>query len=102
VASCEQPVRKAIPFLIQPEEIIPGKAVYYASTYYEGGEYCPIVVKVRDGRPIKIEGNELSPVTRGGTTARVQASILSLYDPDRYKHPLIDGKEASWEEVISR
>ena len=65
-ASCEQPVRKAIPYLIRPEEITPGVANYYASTFYDGEEYCSILVKVRDGRPIKIEGNDLSPVTMGG------------------------------------
>jgi len=96
-ASCEQPVRKAIPYLIRPEKITPGIANYYASTYYDGQEYCSVLVKVRDGRPIKIEGNELSSVTKGGTNARVQASVLSLYDDARYKVPSIDGKETSWE-----
>lgn len=62
-AACERPVQKAIPFLIKPEEIIPGKSSYYASTYMEGSDYCSILVKVRDGRPIKIEGNELSSLT---------------------------------------
>ncbi|MBZ0241993.1 MAG: hypothetical protein K8F24_02145, partial [Bacteroidales bacterium] len=66
-SSCEQPVRKAIPLLIQPEEIVPGEANYYASTFFDGTDYCPIVVKVRDGRPIKIEGNKLSSLTQGGT-----------------------------------
>ena len=96
-ASCEQPVRKAIPYLISPEEITPGVASYFASTFFDGAEYCSILVKVRDGRPIKIEGNELSPVTRGGTSARVQASVLSLYDEARYKNPSLEGKELSWD-----
>ena len=98
-ASCEQPVRKAIPYLIRPEEITPGVANYYASTFYDGEEYCSILVKVRDGRPIKIEGNDLSPVTMGGTSARVQASVLELYDDSRYKLPSISGKETSWEDL---
>ena len=98
-ASCEQPVRKAIPYLIRPEEITPGVANYYASTFYDGEEYCSILVKVRDGRPIKIEGNDLSPVTMGGTSARVQASVLELYDDSRYKFPSIIGKETSWEDL---
>ena len=97
--SCEQPVRKAIPYLIRPEEITPGVASYYASTFYDGLEYCSILVKVREGRPIKIEGNELSSVTRGGTSAIVQASILSLYDDNRYKFPSAGGKESSWEAI---
>jgi len=99
MASCEQPVRKAIPYLIQPEEIIPGKANYYASTFFEEGEYNSILVKVRDGRPVKIEGNDLSPISKGATSARVQASILELYDPDRIKHPSIKGEKVTWADI---
>ncbi len=92
-------MRKAIPLLIQPEEIVPGKASYYASTFFDGIDYCPIVVKVRDGRPIKIEGNKLSSLTQGGTNARTQASVLGLYDNARYKEPQAKASAASWEEV---
>ncbi|MEA3461980.1 MAG: 4Fe-4S dicluster domain-containing protein [Bacteroidota bacterium] len=99
VSSCEKPVQKAIPYLIKPEEIIPGKAAYYASTFFDGTEYCSVVVKVRDGRPIKIEGNQQSPVSRGGTSARVQASVLNLYDDARLKEPILSGNTISWEEV---
>ncbi len=99
LSSCEKPVQKAIPYLIKPEEITPGKASYYASTFFDGTEYCSVVVKVRDGRPIKIEGNHQSPVSRGGTSARVQASVLNLYDDARYKEPSVDGKAVSWEDV---
>ncbi len=95
-ASCEAPVRKAIPFLNKPEEVIPGMANHYASTFYDGQDYCPIVVKVRDGRPIKIEGNELSSITEGGTSARVQASVLGLYDAFRLKYPLKNGEQTDW------
>lgn len=99
VSSCEKPVQKAIPYLIKPEEVTPGKASYYASTFFDGTEYCSVLVKVRDGRPIKIEGNHDSPVSRGGTSARVQASVLNLYDDARYKEPAIDGKPVTWEEL---
>lgn len=98
-ASCEMPVRKAIPYLLKPEEITPGIANYYASTYAEQGEYCSILVKTREGRPIKIEGNPYSKITKGGTSARVQASILSLYNTNRLKGPMIDGKVVSWYEI---
>ncbi len=93
-ASCEVPVRKVIPYVNKPENMIPGVADYYASTYIAGGEIIPIVAKVRDGRPIKIEGNELSSITRGGTSARVQASVLDLYDTARLPYPvqITDGK----------
>lgn len=99
VASCEMPVRKAIPYAIKPEDITPGIPNYYASTFVDGGDYCPVIIKTRDGRPIKVEGNELSSVTKGGTTARVQASVLNLYDKARIRHPYADGKEATFDAI---
>src|SRR5688572_26193408 len=86
-ASCKTPVRKAMPFVNRMENTIPGVAKYYASTYVQDGDAIPVVVKVRDGRPIKIEGNELYPFTMGGTSARVQASVLDLYDMYRLTNP---------------
>jgi molybdopterin-containing oxidoreductase family iron-sulfur binding subunit len=94
--SCEMPIRKAIPYLTQPEEITPGIANFYASTYFDGHDYCSILVKTREGRPIKIEGNTLSKLTQGGTNARVQASVLSLYDMARLKGPLKEKQDANW------
>lgn len=99
VASCKRPVAKAIPYLVKPEEVTTGMANYYASTFFEGNEYCSVLVKVRDGRPIKIEGNNLSSVSRQGTSARVQASVLNLYDDARFKKPLKKGVETTWEEA---
>lgn len=87
-ASCETPVRKAIPFLNKPVDVVPGVADYYATTYISGGESVAIVAKVRDGRPIKIEGNSLSSLTKGATSSRVQASVLSLYDTGRLRYPV--------------
>ena len=98
-ASCEVPVKKAIPFANKPEDIVPGVANYYATTYVQDGEAVSIVAKVRDGRPIKIEGNELSPITKGGTSARVQASVLDLYDGARLRFPTVAGAEATFEEA---
>jgi Fe-S-cluster-containing dehydrogenase component/anaerobic selenocysteine-containing dehydrogenase len=100
-ASCERPIEKAIPYLIKPEEVTPGKASYYASTFYDGDDFSGIVVKVRDGRPIKIEGNKLCPIGKSGTTARVQASILSLYDQANYPGPMLNGEKISWETIDS-
>ena len=92
-ASCEVPVRKAVPYLNRPDNVIPGVANYYASTYVNGGDAIPVVVKQRDGRPIKIEGNELSTITNGGTNAQAQASVLDLYDNTRLRYPMQkDGK----------
>jgi len=84
-ASCEIPVRKAIPYVTKPDDIVPGVANYFASSVVEGGDYCAVLVKTREGRPIKIEGNTLSTITKGGTSARAQASVLSLYDTRRFK-----------------
>ncbi|HMK05505.1 MAG TPA: TAT-variant-translocated molybdopterin oxidoreductase [Ferruginibacter sp.] len=99
-ASCEVPVRKAIPYLQRPDNLIPGVANYYASTYVNGGDTISVVVKQRDGRPIKIEGNELSTITKGGTNAQAQASVLDLYDNTRLRYPMQkDGK--GFKEVTS-
>jgi MoCo/4Fe-4S cofactor protein with predicted Tat translocation signal len=94
VASCEIPVKKVVPYLNKPENTVPGVADYYATTYVSGGDVVSVVAKVRDGRPIKIEGNELSSITKGGTSARVQASVLDLYDTARLRYPVqfVDGK----------
>ncbi|MGB5929665.1 MAG: TAT-variant-translocated molybdopterin oxidoreductase [Cyclobacteriaceae bacterium] len=94
LASCEAPVRKAIPYLNKPVDVDPGVPNYYASTYYNNGDTCSIVVKTREGRPIKIEGNKLSKITQGGTSAQVEASVLSLYDQTRLQQPVkISGDE---------
>ncbi len=98
-AGCDIPVKRAIPYVIKPDAIVPGVANYYASSFVDGGDYCSILVKTREGRPIKIEGNSLSGVTKGGTSARAQASVLSLYDVNRIKYPTIGGEQASWADV---
>jgi molybdopterin-containing oxidoreductase family iron-sulfur binding subunit len=94
-ASCEMPVKKSIPYLNKPDAIIPGVANYYATTYVQDGDVIPVVAKVRDGRPIKIEGNDLSSITKGGTSAQVQASVLDLYDTARLRYPMGNGKEVT-------
>jgi molybdopterin-containing oxidoreductase family iron-sulfur binding subunit len=100
LAACEAPVRKAIPYVNKPEEIDPSIANYYASTYLNGGDYCSIVVKTREGRPIKIDGNSLSSVTKGATSAQVEASVLSLYDNARLRFPRVgSNRKATWDEL---
>ena len=98
-ASCEMPVKRAIPFANKPEDIVPGISKYYATTYVQDGDVVSVLAKVRDGRPIKLEGNDLSPITQGGTSARVQASVLDLYDTARLRFPTIDGKEVTFEAI---
>ncbi len=99
LSACERPIKKAIPYLVKPEEITPGKANYYASSFFDGNQYCSILLKVRDGRPIKVEGNKLSPITKGGTNSIVQASVTGLYDNARYKYPMYNKKQVSWEQI---
>jgi Fe-S-cluster-containing dehydrogenase component/anaerobic selenocysteine-containing dehydrogenase len=93
------PVEKAIPYLIQPEEITPGRAAWYASTCGGCSAGCGVLVKTRDGRPVKLEGNPEHPWSRGGLCAVGQASLLGLYDSLRLKNPILNGREATWEEV---
>jgi MoCo/4Fe-4S cofactor protein with predicted Tat translocation signal len=87
LAACETPVTKVVPYVVKPEEITPGMANWYASSYFDGHDYASILVKTREGRPIKIEGNPMSKISQGGVNARVQASLLSLYDSDRFTGP---------------
>jgi Fe-S-cluster-containing dehydrogenase component len=84
-ASCDTPIRKALPYVTKPDAIVPGVATYYASSFVKGGDFVPVLVKTREGRPIKIEGNSLCPMTKGGTSARAQASVLDLYNISRLK-----------------
>jgi MoCo/4Fe-4S cofactor protein with predicted Tat translocation signal len=86
-AGCQIPVKKAIPYVVRPDELVPGIANYYASAYVNGGDFVPVLVKTREGRPIKIEGNSMSSITNGGTSARAQAMVLSLYDKYRFQKP---------------
>ena len=88
-AGCaRKPVEKILPYIKLPEETIPGKAVWYASTCGECPASCGVLVKTREGRPIKLEGMKEHPLNRGGLCARGQASVLNLYDPDRLHGPV--------------
>jgi len=95
LAACEGPVIKSIPYVVQPEEIIPGVANYYATTIADGFDFASVLVKTREGRPIKIENNTMA-TTNGGANARVNASVLGLYDSLRVQGPKKDGKSISW------
>lgn len=96
LAACESPVKKTIPYLNKPEDVEPTIANWYASTYTDGGDYASILVKTREGRPIKIEGNKLSSVSKGTLSGRAHASVLSLYDNEKLKGPQAAGKATDW------
>ncbi|MFI1771068.1 TAT-variant-translocated molybdopterin oxidoreductase [Thalassobellus citreus] len=95
LAACEGPVKKSIPYIVQPTEIIPGVANYYATTIADGFDFASVLVKTREGRPIKIENNALA-TTNGSANARVNASVLGLYDSLRVQGPKKDGNAISW------
>lgn len=87
LAACETPVVKSIPYVVKPEEITPGIANYYASTYYDGSDYGSLLVKTREGRPIFIKANKDFGLDGGSINARINASVLGLYDSSRLKGP---------------
>ncbi|TSD62940.1 4Fe-4S dicluster domain-containing protein [Inquilinus sp. KBS0705] len=98
LAACQKvPVHKSIPYLIKPEEVTPGVANYYSSTY----DGSAILVKTREGRPIKVEGNPNDLLGKGGLSAQAQASVLDLYDNSRVKDPMLNGTDAGWAQLDS-
>lgn len=100
LAACEAPMVKSVPYVVKPNEITPGVPTYYASTMYDGYDYASVIVKTREGRPIKIEPNK-NATNFGVTNARVQASVLSLYDTNRIHNPKISGETTTWDAVDS-
>ena len=96
LAACETPVNRSIPYVVKPEEITPGVANWYASTYYDGNDFSNILVKTREGRPIFIKGNGL---TNSAPNSRVLASVLSLYDSNRLKSPMKNGEASNWSTI---
>lgn len=101
LAACEGPVIKSIPYVVAPENIVPGVANYYATSIANGFDFASILVKTREGRPIKVENNTYAKVN-GGANARVQASVLSLYDSTRLQGPVAEGEEVDWDTLDAR
>ncbi|MEM6893574.1 MAG: TAT-variant-translocated molybdopterin oxidoreductase [Bacteroidota bacterium] len=95
-AACEGPVNKSLPYVFQPDIIVPGVANYYATTIADGYDFASVLIRTREGRPIKIENNKEAGV-HGTTNARVQASVLSLYDSKRIQGPMSDGEPVDWD-----
>lgn len=98
LAACEGPVTKSIPYVVQPENIVPGIANYYATTIADGYDFASILIKTREGRPIKIESNTDAKIN-GGANARVHASVLGLYDSMRVQGPKAKGEYISWDDL---
>jgi MoCo/4Fe-4S cofactor protein with predicted Tat translocation signal len=96
LAACQTtPVHKSIPYLVKPEEIVPGIPNYYTSTFNGHS----VLVKTREGRPIKIEGNPNCILSKGSLDAKGQASVLDLYDVSKLKNPVLNDSESSWAKI---
>src|SRR6266581_1185504 len=94
-----EPTERLIPYLIQPEDQIPGTATYYATTCRECAAGCGVRVRVREGRAVKLEGNPDSPINRGRLCARGQAGLQGLYNPDRIAHPMVRNARGVFEDI---
>jgi len=105
-AGCAKPpAEKLVPYLVAPEDILPGVPYFYASTCRECPVGCGLMAKAREGRAIKLEGNPEHPVNMGGLCARGHSGLQALYDPDRTRSPLVRSgsafKPASWDDATA-
>ncbi len=101
LAGCRRPEEKIVPYVRRPEEIIPGKPLFYATTMPMGDSAVGVVVESHEGRPTKIEGNKLHPSSKGRSSAQMQAAILDLYDPDRSQYIQHRGSKKEWKDFVS-
>ena len=96
----KMPLEPIVPYVKQPEEVVPGRPMFYATAFTLGGYVTPILVESHLGRPTKIEGNPEHPVSLGGTDVFAQASLLGLYDPDRSQTITYLGDVRSWSALV--
>ncbi len=96
-----QPKEVIVPYVRQPEEIVPGKPLFYATAMSAGGIATGLLVESNMGRPTKIEGNPQHPASLGATDAAMQASVLTLYDPDRSQTVTRNGSISSWGSFVT-
>jgi MoCo/4Fe-4S cofactor protein with predicted Tat translocation signal len=99
-ACTKQPFEAIVPYVRQPEELVPGRPMFYATAFTLGGYATPLLVKSREFRPVKIEGNDQHPASLGGTDVYAQASILDMYDPDRSQNILHMGDISDWSALV--
>src|SRR5437870_2516830 len=99
-------VEKLIPYLVSPDQTVPGVSTYYATTCRECSAACGVVAETRDGRTIKLEGNPEHPANRGALCARGQSAVQGLYNPDRFRGPLVKEngawKAVTWADALTR
>ncbi len=96
-----QPQEKIVPYVKQPEQVIPGRALYFATAITHRGYGTGLLVESHEGRPTKIEGNPDHPASLGATDVLTQASILTMYDPDRSQQVLNAGQESDWNAFLN-
>src|SRR5437868_1811183 len=98
-----QPPEKVIPYVKQPEEEVPGKGLFFATAFSLSGVATPLLVRSNEGRPTKVEGNPDHPSNPGSTATDIfsQASILTLYDPDRSQTPMYRGETRPWTQFVA-
>ncbi len=101
LTACRRPEAKILAQSKGVEDYIPGKPMFYATAFTQGGVASGLLVECHDGRPTKIEGNPRHPYSLGSASAFAQASVLNLYDPDRAKHPLKDGVRMKWDDFLA-
>jgi len=101
LAACSKPIKKAVPYVVKPENTTPGVASWYASTCHGCSAGCGVLVKSREGRPIKIEGNDLHGINHGGTCPVGQGTLLNLYDVERLISPRGPKGKTDWKTVDS-
>jgi MoCo/4Fe-4S cofactor protein with predicted Tat translocation signal len=101
LTGCRRPVEEIVPYVAPPEEVVPGVPRYYATTMPFRRSAYGLIVESHEGRPTKIEGNPAHPSTMGGSSVRVQASVLGLYDPDRSQSITLKGARKSWNDFVT-
>src|SRR3954471_10088837 len=101
LAGCRRPVEQIVPYVSAPEDVVPGIPRYYATTMPFGRSAYGIIVESHEGRPTKIEGNPAHPATLGASSARIQASVLGLYDPDRSQSVRLKGEAKAWADFVT-
>lgn len=102
LSGCLPKAKKVVPYLVKPEEVEPGLSRYYATVCQGCSAGCGVLAEVRDGRPIKLEGNPDHPLSKGGLCAVGQAHLLELYDSKIFNGPLWEKKQVSFEEASKK
>jgi molybdopterin-containing oxidoreductase family iron-sulfur binding subunit len=102
VSACtKQPLEKIVPYVRQPEELVPGRPLFFATAYPFGGIATPVLVESHEGHPTKVEGNPQHPSSLGGSDIFAQAAILGLYDPDRLQTVIYRGEVRGWSDFVT-